>query len=179
MNSRCRPTLSRADVGRNSGAVVDVITKSGTNQFHGSAFEFLRNSAMDARSFFNTKGTLFPSFRYNQFGFSFGGPVCIPQVYNGKNRTFFFVDYEGFRRNSVIYARGHHTDRRHARRQFQRGSTRSSIRSPPWPRRPLTRARVSQRSDSAEPLRSGDAEADERLSAARSRPASSITTSPT
>ena len=65
-----------ADLGRNSGAVVDVITKSGTNEFHGSAFEFLRNSAMDARSFFNPKGTPFPPFRFNQFGFSLGGPVC-------------------------------------------------------------------------------------------------------
>src|SRR5215469_15474718 len=83
------------------GAVVDVITKSGTNQLHGSAFEFLRNSAMDARSFFNTKGTLFPAFRYNQFGFSVGGPVYIPKLYNGRNRTFFFADYEGFRRNGL------------------------------------------------------------------------------
>jgi hypothetical protein len=90
-----------ADTGRNSGAVVDVVTKSGTNQLHGSAFEFLRNSAMDARSFFNTKGTLFPSFRYNQFGFSLGGPVFLPKAYNGKNRTFFFADYEGFRRTSL------------------------------------------------------------------------------
>ncbi|MGC4053478.1 MAG: hypothetical protein QM757_29605 [Paludibaculum sp.] len=75
-----------ADVGRNSGAVVDVITKSGTNDFHGSAFEFLRNSAMDARNFFSPKGTAFPSFRLNQFGLSFGGPVVLPKIYNGKNK---------------------------------------------------------------------------------------------
>ena len=98
---KVQTSLYAADVGRNSGAVVDVITKSGTNQLHGSVFEFLRNSAMDARSFFNTKGTLFPSFRYNQFGFSVGGPVYIPKLYNGKNRTFFFADYEGFRRSSL------------------------------------------------------------------------------
>src|SRR5882724_2974256 len=96
---KVQTSLYAADVGRNSGAVVNVVSKSGTNDFHGSAFEFLRNSAMDARSFFNTKGTAFPAFRYNQFGFSFGGPVSIPKLYNGKNRTFFFVDYEGFRRN--------------------------------------------------------------------------------
>src|SRR4029077_5286612 len=53
------------------------------------------------RSFFNTAGTPFPSFRYNQFGGSLGGPGYIPKVYNGKNRTFFFVDYEGFRRTSL------------------------------------------------------------------------------
>ncbi len=97
---KVQTNLFSADQGRNSGAVVDVITKSGTNEWHGSAFEFLRNSAMDARNFFNRVGTPFPSFRYNQFGGSFGGPVRIPKVYNGKNRTFFFVDYEGFRRNA-------------------------------------------------------------------------------
>jgi len=98
---KVQTNLYSADLGRNSGAVVDVVTKSGTNDFHGSAFEFLRNSAMDARSFFNVKGTPFPSFRYNQFGGSFGGPVVLPGVYNGKNRTFFFVDYEGYRRTSL------------------------------------------------------------------------------
>src|SRR5260370_20426161 len=97
---KVQTNLFSADQGRNSGAVVDVVTKSGTNEWHGSAFEFLRNSAMDARNFFNPKGTPFPSFRYNQFGGSFGGPVEIPKLYNGKNKTFFFVDYEGFRRNS-------------------------------------------------------------------------------
>jgi hypothetical protein len=81
--------------------VVDVISKSGTNRLHGSAFEFLRNSAMDARSFFNTKGTPFPPFRFNQFGFSLGGPVILPKLYDGRNKTFFFVDYEGYRRNIV------------------------------------------------------------------------------
>jgi hypothetical protein len=98
---KVQTNLFAADQGRNSGAQVDVITKSGTNEFHGSAFEFLRNSAMDARNFFNPKGTTFPPFRFNQFGFSLGGPVLIPKLYNGKNKTFFFVDYEGYRRSSV------------------------------------------------------------------------------
>lgn len=98
---KVQTNMFSADVGRNSGAVIDVVTKSGTNEFHGSAFEFLRNSGMDARNFFNPKGTTFPPFRYNQYGFSFGGPVLIPKVYNGKNKTFFFVDYEGYRRNTV------------------------------------------------------------------------------
>jgi hypothetical protein len=97
---KIQTNLYSADVGRNSGAVVDVITKSGTNQLHGSAFEFLRNSAMDARNFFSAKGTPFPSFRLNQFGGSLGGPVVLPKLYNGKDRTFFFVDYEGYRRAS-------------------------------------------------------------------------------
>ena len=97
---KIQTNLYSADVGRNSGAVVDVITKSGTNQLHGSLFEYLRNSAMDARSFFSPKGTPFPSFRLNQFGGSLGGPVVLPKLYNGKDRTFFFVDYEGYRRDS-------------------------------------------------------------------------------
>ena len=97
---KVQTNLYSADVGRSSGAVVDVITKSGTNRLHGSLFEFLRNSAMDARNFFSPKGTAFPAFRLNQFGGSFGGPVVLPKLYNGKNRTFFFVDYEGYRRDS-------------------------------------------------------------------------------
>ncbi len=103
---KIQTNLYSADIGRNSGAVVDVITKSGTNHLHGSLFEFLRNSAMDARNFFSAKGTPFPSFRLNQFGGSFGGPVVIPGVYNGKNRTFFFVDYEGYRRDSQQFVLG-------------------------------------------------------------------------
>src|SRR6476646_10844829 len=97
---KIQTNLYSADIGRNSGAVVDVITKSGTNRLHGSAFEFLRNSAMDARSYFNPKGTAFPNFRLNQFGGSFGGPVVLPRIYNGKDRTVFLVDFEGYRRDS-------------------------------------------------------------------------------
>ena len=97
---KIQTNLYSADIGRSSGAVVDVITKSGTNTPHGSLFEFLRNSAMDARNFFSPKGTAFPSFRLNQFGGSFGGPVTLPKLYRGKDRTFFFVDYEGYRRDS-------------------------------------------------------------------------------
>jgi hypothetical protein len=97
---KIQTNLYSADVGRNSGAVVDIISKSGSNQLHGSLFEFLRNSAMDARNFFSPKGTPFPSFRLNQFGGSLGGPVVLPKLYNGANHTFFFVHYEGFRRAS-------------------------------------------------------------------------------
>jgi hypothetical protein len=103
---KIQTNLYSADVGRNSGAVVDVITKSGTNQFHGSLFEFLRNSAMDARNFFSPHGTAFPSFRLNQFGGSFGGPLEIPKIYNGRNKTFFFADYEGYRRTSQQFILG-------------------------------------------------------------------------
>jgi len=137
---KVQTSLYAADVGRNSGAVVDVVTKSGTNGLHGSAFEFLRNSAMDARSYFNTKGTPFPSFRYNQFGFSIGGPVMIPHVYNGKNRTFFFADYEGFRRDSLntILASVPTAAMRVGNFSGIAGLTGSSIRSPPCPPAALT-----------------------------------------
>jgi hypothetical protein len=76
--------------GRDAGAVVDMITKSGTNQIHGSAYEFLRNNYMDARSFFATK---VPPLKRNQFGGTVGGPVILPH-YNGRDRTFFFVGFE-------------------------------------------------------------------------------------
>ncbi len=103
---KIQTNLYSADVGRNSGAVVDVISKSGTNQLHGSLFEFLRNSDVDARTYFNKKGTNFPAFRLNQFGGSLGGPVVIPKVYHGKDKTFFFVDYEGFRNSVQIFELG-------------------------------------------------------------------------
>lgn len=78
------------EIGR-GGGVVNVTLKSGTNGFHGQVFEFLRNSAMDARNFFDyTTPRRLPNFVQNQFGFAFGGPII-------KNRTFFFMDYQGFR----------------------------------------------------------------------------------
>jgi outer membrane receptor protein involved in Fe transport len=85
-----------AEFGRGAG-VVSVSTKSGTNNLHGSAFEFHRNSYLDARNYFNAKGQPQPPFRRNQFGASLGGPVVIPKLYNGRSRTFFFADYYGLR----------------------------------------------------------------------------------
>ena len=78
------------EIGR-GGGVVNVTLKSGTNGFHGNAFEFLRNSALDARNFFDyTTPRRLPNFVQNQFGGSVGGPII-------KNHTFFFADYQGFR----------------------------------------------------------------------------------
>jgi hypothetical protein len=79
-----------AEYGRNSGSVVNIITKSGTNHLHGSAFEFLRNDAMDARNFFNRDPDPKSAFRNNQFGASLGGPII-------EDKTFFFGAYEGQR----------------------------------------------------------------------------------
>ena len=81
--------LYPAEVSRTVGGVADVITKSGTNTFHGSLFEYLRNDALDARNYFASTGHK-PELRQNQFGGSIGGPIR-------KDKTFFFGDYEGFR----------------------------------------------------------------------------------
>jgi hypothetical protein len=75
-----------ATTGRTGGALVNVVTKSGGNDFHGTAFEFLRNSALDAKNFFDPAGPI-PAFRQNQFGASLGGPIK-------KDRTFFFIDFQ-------------------------------------------------------------------------------------
>jgi hypothetical protein len=86
------------EYGRFAGGVVNFTTKSGTNQLHGSVWEFLRNRELNANTFFNnSNGTPRPAFTQNQFGFNLGGPVYIPKIYDGRNKTFFFVDWEGFR----------------------------------------------------------------------------------
>jgi len=85
-----------ADYGRAGGSVITAITKSGTNQFHGSLWDYLRNDAFDAAGAFVPPGQAKPLLRQNQFGGDLGGPVLLPK-YNGKNRTFFFVAYEGLR----------------------------------------------------------------------------------
>lgn len=79
-----------AEVGRTAGGVVNVITKSGTNNFHGSVYEYFRNDNFDAHSYFDQPGTAKPELRQNQYGGSIGGPII-------KDKTFFFGDYEGFR----------------------------------------------------------------------------------
>ncbi len=86
-----------AEYGRNAGAVVNMVTRSGSNQFHGDAFEFVRNHYFDARNFFNTKPAAQAPFKRNVFGFTLGGPLYIPKVYNGKDHTFYFVNYEARR----------------------------------------------------------------------------------
>ncbi len=90
-----------AEFGRSSGGIINLVYKSGTNQLHGSVYEFLRNSKLDANAFFaNQRGLPLTNFKRNQFGISAGGPVVIPKVYNGHNKTFFFADYEGLRERS-------------------------------------------------------------------------------
>jgi outer membrane receptor protein involved in Fe transport len=84
-----------AEYGRNSGAIVNIATRSGSNQYHGEAFEFIRNNALDARNFFNPVGQPMSPFKRNQFGAAFGGPIK-------KDRTFFFLSYEGLRQRQGL-----------------------------------------------------------------------------
>ena len=87
-----------AEYGRNGGGIISVVTKSGTNQFHGSAYDFLRNDALNANTFFNNRdGLPREILERNQFGFTAGGPLYIPKVINGKDRMFIFGGYQGQR----------------------------------------------------------------------------------
>jgi hypothetical protein len=78
---------------------VAISTKAGTNVYHGTAFEFLRNTKTDATPWGNVPGLTVPLLHQNQFGYALGGPVSIPKVYNGHNKTFFFANYEGYRQS--------------------------------------------------------------------------------
>ena len=90
-----------AEIGHGAAGFNNVITKSGTSQIHGSAFEFVRNAAFDARNYFDHKNDLdqrrLPPFARNEFGTTIGGPVVIPGVYDGRDKTFYFGEYQGFR----------------------------------------------------------------------------------
>ncbi|HEX4950467.1 MAG TPA: TonB-dependent receptor [Blastocatellia bacterium] len=96
-----------AEFGRSAGTIVSATTKSGTNQFHSTLWEFVRNEKFDANNFF-TNAIAQPAgqkakrapFKQNQFGGTLGGPVWIPKLYDGHNKTFFFADYEGLRRRT-------------------------------------------------------------------------------
>ena len=87
---KIQTNLFSAEQGRNPGGQIDVVTKSGTNLLHGAAYEFLRNSALDAKNFFDKPEAKIPPFKQNQFGGAIGGPIM-------KNRTFFFGDIDVFR----------------------------------------------------------------------------------
>src|SRR5438445_4927239 len=90
-----------ADTGHGAAGFTNVITKSGSNQVHGSLFEFVRNASFDARNFFDHKSDLdtrrLPPFARNEFGVTNGGPVFVPHIYDGRGKTFYFAEYQGFR----------------------------------------------------------------------------------
>lgn len=100
-----------AEYGRGAGAQINVVTKSGTNEFHGNLFEFHGNSALNAKNFFDAPGKI-PPFKRNLFGGTVGGPLSLPRfgeggpaVYDGRNRTFFFFGYEGLRERRSVTRR--------------------------------------------------------------------------
>src|SRR5712691_6204618 len=95
--------LFDAEYGR-AIAQVNVSTKSGSNQLRGTAFEFLRNSALDAKNFFDRAEDPIPPFKRNQYGFTLGGPVIVPKVVDGRNRLFFMFNWEGLRETKSLTA---------------------------------------------------------------------------
>ena len=90
-----------AEIGRGGAGFTNVITRSGAGGFHGSIFEFLRNSTLDARNYFDhptlAEPGRIPPFRRNEFGFTNGGPIVIPHIYDGSGKSFYFIQYQGFR----------------------------------------------------------------------------------
>jgi hypothetical protein len=93
-----------AEFGQVAGGLINLTSRSGTNQYHGSAYEFLRNEALNAGRPYTNDGNgnlIRPLARNHNFGFTIGGPVSIPKLYDGRNKTFFFFNLEGFRTNNV------------------------------------------------------------------------------
>jgi hypothetical protein len=90
-----------ADTGHGAAGFTNVVTKSGSDFVHGSVFEFLRNAAFDARNFFDHANAVdprrIPPFARNEFGVTNGGPIVVPHVYDGRGKTFYFAEYQGFR----------------------------------------------------------------------------------
>ena len=93
-----------AKFGTTGGAQVNMVTKSGTNRLHGSLYEYLRNNKLNARNFFEPQ---VPPFHRNQYGASLGGAIVLPHVYDGHDRSFFFLNYEGLRDRHSFFSRSH------------------------------------------------------------------------
>ncbi len=95
---RVQTSTYSAEYGRNPGAQFSFVTRSGTNQWHGTAFDYLRNDYFDANNWFNNFfGKREPPLRQNDFGGTLGGPVKLPKLYSERDKTFFFFSYEGLR----------------------------------------------------------------------------------
>src|SRR5207253_447892 len=85
-----------AEYGHSGAAFINVTTRGGTNNLHGAVYDYLRNEALNANDFFSNRSALKKSkFHQDTYGGSIGGPVTLPKVYRGRDRTFFFFDYEG------------------------------------------------------------------------------------
>jgi hypothetical protein len=98
---RVQTNAFSAEYGRTGGGIVTMVTKSGTNAVHGSVYEFFRNSVLDANSFFNNaRNVQRGSFKRNEFGATMGAPIVIPKLYDGRNRSFIFLEYQGRQQSS-------------------------------------------------------------------------------
>jgi hypothetical protein len=94
---KIQKTSYAAEFGGKAAAIINVATKSGSREFHGNAFEFLRNEKFDAKNFFDDPNKPIPPFKQNQFGGTLGGPFPIPEIHEGKDKLFFFGSYEAQR----------------------------------------------------------------------------------
>jgi hypothetical protein len=93
-----------AEYGRNGAGIISVVTKSGTNEVHGSLFEFVRNDAFNANTFFNNEnGQPKPILKRNQFGATIGAPISIPHLFSGRDKFFFFIGYQGQREVRTVF----------------------------------------------------------------------------
>ena len=94
-----------AEYGRNAGGIVSIVTKSGTNELHGTAYDYARNDFFDANYFFfNQQGQPRAILKRQQYGLTFGGPIVIPHIVDGRNKLFFFFSYQGQKQNQVVSA---------------------------------------------------------------------------
>ena len=95
-----------AEFGHSGAAFVNVSTRSGTNQYHGSLYWYLRNDNLNANNFFNNRvGSPKSEFKQNTYGAAFGGPFRLPKLYNGRDKTFYFFDFEGTQIRGAAFAR--------------------------------------------------------------------------
>jgi hypothetical protein len=92
-----------AEFGRSGGGTVNIVTKAGTNEYHGTVYYYHQNDALNTNSFTNNRNNIArPFLRRHQYGYSLGGPVRIPKLYDGTNKTFFFTTYEGRRESNPV-----------------------------------------------------------------------------
>ncbi|MEG9437312.1 carboxypeptidase regulatory-like domain-containing protein [Edaphobacter sp. HDX4] len=123
------------------GAFFNATTKTGTNQFHGGVFEFIRNDKLDARNYFSPTRQIL---KRNQFGGDVGGPLTIPHLYSGKDRTFFFLDYEGQRLRQGLVFNSIVPDMAKRSGNFGAKAIRDPLTGTPFPNNTIPLARQSQ-----------------------------------
>jgi len=135
-----------AEYGAYLGVHVNVVTKAGTNDFHGALFEYLQDDALESRGYFDNLSLPEPPKRSNQFGLEFDGPVAIPGLYDGRNKTFFMAAYEGLRSNRTTSPIASVPTERMRRGDFSEISAQivNPITKQPYPGNQIPQAQLSQ-----------------------------------